>query len=360
MTSGKLKKVGSNARCAVVGVGYLGRFHAQKYAKLASEAAIAGQVELVGVADSDAARAKVVADEVKTYAFGSIDELLAVARSGGLDAVTIAASTRAHYELTKKFLLAGVHVNVEKPMTATLEEGEEVVRIANEHGLVLQVGHVERFNPALIAAKEKLKRPLFIECHRLAPFKPRGVDVDVVLDLMIHDLDVILSLVKSKVKSVSAVGTPVLTQLVDIANARVEFESGTVANITASRVSQSATRKFRVFQEQQYLSIDFGSGDVNLTTKKSGDWPEDLASITDPAQLPLEFEHWSLEKGDALLLETSSFIKACRGEASVAVSGSDGLEAMRLANRIQAAIHESLRLRNETVVAKSEAGIETR
>lgn len=332
-------------RCAVVGVGYLGRFHAQKYAKLAADSS-AGLVELIGVADADPARAKVVADELKVHAF-TIEELLVKADAGKLDAVTIAASTRAHYELTKKFLLAGVHVNVEKPMTATLEEGEEVVRIANERKLVLQVGHVERFNPALTAAKEKLKRPLFIECHRLAPFKPRGVDVDVVLDLMIHDLDVILSLVKSKVKSVSAVGTPVLTPLVDIANARVEFESGTVANITASRVSQSATRKFRVFQEKQYLSIDFGSGDVNLTTKKNGDWPEDLASITDPAQLPLEFEHWSLEKGDALLLETTSFIRACRGEEKVAVSGSDGLEAMRLASRIQASIADSLRRRSE-------------
>lgn len=344
----------ASIRCAVVGVGYLGRFHAQKYAKLAGDASIAGPVTFVGVADADPARAKVVADELSTQAH-TIDSLLKMAAAGGLDAVTIAASTRAHYELTKKFLQAGVHVNVEKPMTATLEEGEEVVRLAQDRKLVLQVGHVERFNPALMSAKEKLKRPLFIECHRLAPFKPRGVDVDVVLDLMIHDLDVILSLVKSKVKTVSAVGTPVLTPLVDIANARVEFESGTVANITASRVSQSATRKFRVFQEKQYLSIDFGSGDVNLTTKKSGDWPEDLAAITDPNQLPLEFEHWSLEKGDALLFETTAFLKACRGEASVAVSGSDGLEAMRLATRIQEAIHEALRHRGAMAAAEAKS-----
>ncbi|MDX9730550.1 MAG: Gfo/Idh/MocA family oxidoreductase [Bdellovibrionales bacterium] len=323
-------------RCAVVGVGYLGRFHAQKYAALAKQTEAtaatgdAVDIEFVGVADADPARAKLVAEELGVKAFSSIDELL-----GKVDAVTIAASTKAHYELTKKFLQSGCHVNVEKPMTSTLEEGEEVVKIAKERGLILQVGHVERFNPALIAAREKLKKPLFIECHRLAPFKPRGVDVDVVLDLMIHDLDVILSLVKSKVKSVSAVGTPVLTPLVDIANARVEFESGTVANITASRVSQSATRKFRVFQERQYLSIDFGTGDVNLTTKTGGEWPEDMASVTDPSQLPLEFEHWSLEKGDALLAETSSFLRACTGEASVAVSGSDGLEAMRLAHWIQ-------------------------
>lgn len=334
---------GAGLRCAVVGVGYLGRFHAQKYAALALDSKLAGLIEFVGVADASFERAKVVASEVSTHAFNSIDELLAKADAGKLDAVTIAASTRAHYDLTKRFLLAGVHVNVEKPMTATLEEGEEVVRLAQERGLVLQVGHVERFNPALISAREKLKRPLFIECHRLAPFKPRGVDVDVVLDLMIHDLDVILSLVKSPVRSVVAVGTPVLTPLVDIANARVEFESGTVANITASRVSQSATRKFRVFQERQYLSIDFGSGDVNLTTKTGGDWPEDLSTVTDPKQLPLEFEHWSLAKGDALLEETKSFLKACRREIDVTVSGSDGLEAMRLATKIQASIAASLK-----------------
>lgn len=344
-------------RCAVIGVGYLGRFHAQKYSKLAFQGTAAGasvtdkglladKIEFIGVYDADATRAKTVADELKTQAYTSLESLLGRGGVGRLvDAVTIAASTRAHYELAKAFLSAGVHVNVEKPMTSTLEEGEELVGLARERGLVLQVGHVERFNPALMAAKQKLKKPLFIECHRLAPFKPRGVDVDVILDLMIHDLDVILSLVKSKVKSVSAIGTPVLTKLVDIANARIEFESGTVANVTSSRVSQSATRKFRVFQEQQYLSIDFGSGDVHLTTKTEGEWPEDLSKVSEPSQLPLEFEHWSLEKGDALLEETTAFLRACLGEASVSVSGADGLEAMRLAARIQESVAQSMRLR---------------
>ncbi len=149
-------------------------------------------------------------------------------------------------------------------------------------------------------------------------------------------------MVKSKVKSISAVGTPVLTKLVDIANARLEFENGTIANVTASRVSQSATRKFRVFQQNQYLSIDFGSGDVNLTTKTGGDWPLDLSTVTDPKQLPLEIEHWSLEKGDALFDETVAFLRACLGDREVAVSGTDGLEAMRLASAIQQAIAERL------------------
>ena len=321
-------------KTAVVGVGYLGRFHAQKHAALGRS----GEVEFLGVYDASIERAQVVSTELECRSFPSIQEII----TSGVQAVTIAASTQAHYELTKTFLSAGVHVNVEKPMTATLAQAEEVVALAKSQGLVLQVGHVERFNPALIAAKEKLLKPLFIECHRLAPFKPRGVDVDVILDLMIHDLDVILSLTRSKVKSVSAVGTPVLTKLVDIANARIEFESGAIANVTASRVSQSATRKFRVFQRQQYLSIDFGTGDVNLTTKTEGDWPTDLSGVTDVKELPLEFEHWSLEKGDALLNETTAFVRACYGDAPVAVSGEDGLEALRLATRIQEAVAQRL------------------
>ena len=305
-------------RAAVVGVGYLGRFHAQKFKMIPD-------VELVGVCDASRERVEEVARELGVKPFAKYQEL-----AGLIDIVTVAASTRTHYEIAKFFISKGVHVNVEKPMTAELHEAEELVELARRNNIKLQVGHVERFNPAMQAAKGKLKTPLFIECHRLAPFKPRGVDVDVVLDLMIHDLDVILSLVKSPVKSVSATGIPVLTNLVDIANARIEFESGTIANVTASRVSQSATRKFRVFQQSQYLSIDFGTGEINLTTK-TGDWP---AKVTE-ANLPLEHESWSLEKGDGLLAETQSFIRAVRENGRVEVSGEDGLQAMRLAIQIQ-------------------------
>lgn len=332
--------------CAVIGVGYLGRFHAQKYSQLAKDPEFRDKIEFLGIYDASDERVKTIADELGCHPFASIEELEKLANERKLQAVTIAASTRSHYELVRRFLACGVHVNVEKPMTSTLVEGQEVVALARSKGLILQVGHVERFNPALIAAKEKLGRPLFIECHRLAPFKPRGVDVDVVLDLMIHDLDVILSLVKSEVVSVAAVGASVLTPLIDIANARIEFQSGTVANVTASRVSQSATRKFRVFQDNQYLSIDFGSGDINLTTKTSGNWPDDLSKVTDPKELPLEFEHWSLEKGDALLTETRSFIAACRGEIDVTVSGVDGLAAMTLAHQVQIAIAEAAEVAN--------------
>lgn len=325
-------------RSAVVGVGYLGRFHAQKHKALSERTEQDYRVDFLGVMDSDPERAKQVAKELGVSAFGSIEELVA----SGCQAVTVAASTRAHFPIASQLIAAGIHINVEKPMTATLEEGQALVRLAEEKSVVLQVGHVERFNPALRSARKKLLKPLFIECHRLAPFKPRGVDVDVIFDLMIHDLDVILSLVDAEVDSVSAVGTPVLTSLVDIANARIEFTNGTVANVTSSRVSQSSTRKFRVFQEKQYLSIDFGAGDVHLTTRTQGDWPVDLESIQNPSDLPLEFEHWSLEKGDALLDETDSFFKACTGIEPVAVSGRDGLRAMELATRIQQAVHQRL------------------
>ena len=311
----------SKTKCAVVGVGYLGRFHAQKYKAIE-------EVDLIGVCDASPERAKQVADELSVAAFSDYKQLL-----GKVEAVTIASTTRTHYEVAKFFLENGVHVNVEKPMTTTLEEAAELVRLAGEKNLKLQVGHVERFNPALSAAKEKLNRPLFIECHRFAPFKPRGVDVDVVLDLMIHDIDVILSLVKSPIKSVMAVGTPVLTKYVDIANARIEFESGTVANVNASRVSQKSTRKFRVFQHDQYLSIDFGTGDLNLTMK-TGDWKDD--------QIPLEFESWNLEKGDALLAETKAFVHAVRTGAPVVVSGEDGMVAMRVAMQVQSEIASRL------------------
>ena len=314
-------------RCAVVGVGYLGRFHAQKYKALAGAGR---QIEFVGVCDAHSDRAEEIARELETKSFSNFRDLL-----GKVDAVTVASSTRTHFEIAKFFLENGIHVHVEKPMTATIPEAETLVKIAREKKLKLQVGHVERFNAALTAAKEKLMNPLFIECHRLAPFKPRGVDVDVILDLMIHDLDVILSLVKSPVKSISAVGAPVLTKYVDIANARVEFESGTVANITSSRVSQSSTRKFRVFQSSQYLSIDFGTSEVNLTTKTSGEWKED--------QIPLEFDSWNMDKVDALLEETKAFITCIENDTKPIVSGEDGLVALALADRISNEINQRLK-----------------
>ena len=302
-------------RTAVIGVGHLGRWHAQKHAAI-------DVVDLVGVCDLNREAAEGLAAELKTKAFGDARELL-----GKVDAVTIAASTPAHYRLVKLFLENNVHVLVEKPIAATSREAEELCALADRNRLKFQVGHVERFNPAFQSAREKITRPLFLEGHRLAPFKVRSTEVDVVLDLMIHDLDVVLSLVQSAPTLVSAVGTPVLTKTLDIANARIEFENGAVANLTASRVSQNSQRKFRIFQPDQYVSIDFQAGEVNLLTK-TGEWTD--------GEIPLDHQTMNLEKGDALLLETRAFVDAIMNDRPVAVSGRDGLLALSLAERITA------------------------
>ena len=307
-------------RTAVVGVGYLGRFHAQKY-KLIDRS------ELIGVYDVNKARAEEVAHELNVRAFSSLEEI-----AGQVDAATIATTTSSHFEIAKFFLERGVHLHVEKPITTNSVEAQTLCDLARSRKLKLQVGHVERFNPALVAAEAKLKKPLFIECHRLAPFKPRGVDVNVVLDLMIHDLDMILHLVKSEPVSVAAVGTPVLTRTDDIANARIEFSSGAVANVTASRVSLNSQRKFRVFQEAQYLSMDFGSGEVRLFTK-TGEWNGEGSP-------PIDMESWNLEKSDALLCETEAFVDSCLSDQPCVVTGEDGLRALRLAEQIIGAIEK--------------------
>ncbi len=307
----------SKLRTAVVGVGYLGRFHAQKHRLLDG-------VELVAVCDRDAERSRTVAAEVHALALQDHRELI-----GKVDAVTIAATTAEHFALARFFLEHGVHVLVEKPMTRTSAEAAVLTKLAAERKLKLQVGHVERFNPALLSARETLTTVRFIECHRLAPFKGRGADVNVILDVMIHDLDVILSLVDSKPTGVSAVGIPVLMDDVDIANARIEFANGAIANVTASRVSTTPQRRFRVFQPNQYVSIDFGNGEVRRVTK-DGDWRE--------GRTPLREETWNLEKGDALLAETKAFVEAIVEDKPCVVSGADGLASLELAEMIGADI----------------------
>jgi predicted dehydrogenase len=307
----------SKLRTAVVGVGYLGRFHAQKHRAL-------DNVELVAVCDRDAERSRAVAAEVHTQALQDHRELV-----GKVDAVTIAATTAEHFALARFFLEHGVHVLVEKPMTRTSAEAALLTKLADERGLKLQVGHVERFNPALLSARETLTTVRFIECHRLAPFKGRGADVNVILDVMIHDLDVILSLVDSKPTGVSAVGIPVLMDDIDIANARIEFANGAIANVTASRVSTTPQRRFRIFQPNQYVSIDFGNGEVRRVTK-DGDWREGTT--------PLREETWNLEKGDALLAETKAFVEAIVDDKPCVVSGADGLASLELAEMIGADI----------------------
>ncbi len=302
-------------RAGVIGVGYLGRFHAQKYAMLEN-------VDLVGVADVSRKRAEEVAAEVGTAAFTDYRELLAQ-----VDLVSIVVPTQYHFPVAKECLEAGCHVLLEKPVTQTVAEADELIRMAAERGLVFQVGHLERFNPAIMALKGVLKNPLFIESHRLAPFKTRGTDVNVVLDLMIHDIDIILNMVPSTVKVVNSVGVPVLSNEVDIANARLQFENGCVANVTASRASREAMRKIRIFQSDAYISIDYQERKISIFRKGGEGFPiPGLPNVT--------MEEKSFEQGDALLVEVQAFIDAVRTGSVPPVTGEDGKRALELALQI--------------------------
>ncbi|MGC2462721.1 MAG: Gfo/Idh/MocA family oxidoreductase [Steroidobacteraceae bacterium] len=298
-------------RAAVVGVGYLGHFHAQKYTLLEG-------CSLVGVVDNQRETASRVAAELQATAYGDFRQLL-----GKVDAVSVVTPTPTHYDIARAFLESGAHVLVEKPITETTAQAERLISAAREYGRVLQVGHLERFNPTILAAEPLLSRPRFIECHRLAPFKERGTDVNVVLDLMIHDIDLVQMIVGSPVANLDAIGTPVFSSEIDIANARLRFESGCVANVTASRVSLKSERKLRVFRDDAYLSIDLQQKILTVIRKR-------LAPVSE-GQLPVLIEEQSFDQGDALLAEIQSFVAAIRGEQRVLVSGEDGLRALRTA-----------------------------
>lgn len=302
-------------RAAVVGVGYLGRFHAQKYAALDG-------VELIGVVDASMERAEEVAQEVGCTPYSDYRPLLKE-----VDLVSIAVPTQYHYEVAKACLEGNCHILLEKPVTQTVDEADELIRLAASKNLVFQVGHLERFNPAVLALKGVLKNPHFIESHRLAPFKPRGTDVNVVLDLMIHDIDIILNIVGSPLKIVNSVGVPVLSDEVDIANARLQFENGCVANVTASRVSREAMRKIRIFQQDAYISIDYQERKISIFRKNGG-------GLEVPGLPHVNMEEKSFEQGDALLAEISAFVESVRNGEPPVVSGEDGKRALELAMKI--------------------------
>ena len=298
-------------RTAVIGVGYLGRFHAQKYASLPGST-------LVGVADPSVQARDKVAAELGVTAHADYRELL-----GAVDAVSIVTPTPAHYEAAKAFLEAGAHVLVEKPMTATIEEAVSLVALARSAGRVLQVGHLERFNAAVQAVQPVLTVPRFIESARLAPFKQRGTDVNVVLDLMIHDIDLILSIVRSPVVSVDAIGSSVFSGEIDIANARLRFANGCVANATASRVSLKTERKVRLFQDDAYVSIDLQQKILTVIRKGEGVGADGIPQVA--------IEEKNFEQGDALKEEISAFLHAAATGSTVQVTGEDGLLALRTA-----------------------------
>jgi predicted dehydrogenase len=249
---------------------------------------------------------------------------------GQVDAVSVVTHTPAHFAVAADFLRAGAHVLVEKPITETVAQARELIALAAQTGRVLQVGHLERFNAAILAAESQLRNPRFLECQRLAPFRERGTDVNVVLDLMIHDIDIVQSIVHSPLASVDAVGTPVFSNEIDIANARLRFENGCVANVTASRVSLKTERKLRIFQDDAYLSMDLQQKVLTVIRKRPADAP--------PGPLPVSIEEQNLDQGDALKAEIESFIGCIREGRRPVVSGEDGLRALETASRITAQI----------------------
>jgi len=299
-----------NRRVAVIGVGYLGRFHAQKYAAM-------DNVELVGVIDVNGDQAQKVASECSTTAYTDYTEVL-----DSVDAVSIVVPTIYHHTVASRCLEHGVDIMLEKPMTTTLEEADDLVTLAEKKRCILQVGHLERFNPAVLAMRPLLKNPLFIEAHRLSVFKNRGIDVDVVLDLMIHDIDIILSIIDSPIKDIHTVGAPVITQLTDIANARIVFENGCTANITVSRISMDNMRRMRIFQPGKYLSVDFNKKEVMAIKLKQGD--------ANDQPLP-DISRQGFKDQDVLELELQEFIANVRHRTKPTVSGYEGRRALDIA-----------------------------
>jgi predicted dehydrogenase len=301
-------------RTAVIGVGYLGQFHAEKFAAL-------DNAELAGVVDTDQARGAEVAAKVGCQAFIDYTDLI-----GKVEAVSIVVPTQHHYRVAKAFLENGVHVLLEKPITTTLAEADELIEIAAKQGLVFQVGHLERFNPVIVALDSHLTKPGFIESVRIAPFKPRGTDVNVVLDLMIHDIDIIQHIVGSKVKQINSIGAPVFTDEEDIANARIQFENGCVANVTASRISLKSERRMRIFQPDAYINVDFQNKKLSVFRKGEGEMLPGVPNI--------QIHEESFEQGDALKSEIEAFLHAVSTGTPPVVSGVDGRLALETALKI--------------------------
>jgi len=299
-------------KVGVIGVGYLGKFHAEKYAA-------SSKAQLVAVVDIDAARAEEIGASVGAEAVADYRALL-----GRVQCVSIAVPTRYHYQVARDFIDASVDVLVEKPLTADIAEARELVDAANKQRVILQVGHLERFNPAIRRLEGVVKDPKFVECHRLAPFIERGTDVNVVLDLMIHDIDVIASLVRSPVERVEAVGVPVLTDKPDIANARITFANGCIANVTASRVSLKRERKVRFFQADAYISIDYDQRRVQIYRKPApgAGW------------LDIRAENIDIQDGDALADEIDSFLDCVAARKPPLVGGEEALIALEIASMI--------------------------
>ncbi len=306
-----VERASAALRTAVIGVGYLGKFHAQKFAEIPG-------ADLVAVVDVDHEARERVAMELGVDAIGDYRKLI-----GAVDAVSVVVPTPAHFEIAQVFLDSGIHVLVEKPITETVEQAARLIEIARQRSAVLQVGHLERFNPAVRALKPLLHNPRFVESVRIAPYNERGTDVDVVLDLMIHDIDLIQFIAGSPIDRIEAVGAAVITDKPDVANARIRFESGCIANVTASRTSLKVERKIRIFQEACYFSADLHQKAVSVYRKSE--------STIGPLNLPISIEQLACDDDDALRLEIEAFLNAVRDGASPVVTGEDGKQALETA-----------------------------
>lgn len=304
----------------VIGVGYLGQHHARLYGRMDG-------VKLVGVVDASAERAEAIAKSSGCAVFPDVARL-----TKEVKAVSIVVPTQQHHAIALECLQAGLDVLLEKPMTVTLAQADELIAEAERRGRVLQIGHLERFNGAIRSVEPYLTQPRFIESHRLGPFMERGTDVDVVLDLMIHDIDIVLSLVRSPVTEIRAVGVPVLSARVDIANARIEFANGCAANVTASRVSKDKMRKIRIFQADAYMSIDYQQQEAVVYRRVTAQG----------GQPNVVFEPVRVEKEEPLKAELASFVQTVAARAVPVVSGRDGREALRVALEVTGAIERSL------------------
>jgi predicted dehydrogenase len=309
-------------KVAVVGVGHLGKWHADKYAA-------ATDCELVAVVDSNIENARDIAQKHGAEAYSDYRDIIPL-----VDAISLVVPTSLHYKIAREFLEAGIHCLIEKPITESITEAETLIEIARDNKLVLQVGHIERFNSVMIGIVERLDKPRFLESTRLAPFTTRATDVSVILDLMIHDIDIILDLIGSPIKRISASGISVLSDTIDIANARIEFENHCVANVTASRISRKRERKLRIFQKNTYLSADLQDKLLAVNCKSEHDNEEGYRDI--------RHEELRFEDNDALNLEVLDFINAIKTGGRPKVDGQDGKRALETAIAITTQIKESL------------------
>lgn len=329
MNTSKQVKVG------VIGVGHLGQHHVKHFASLPG-------ADLQGIYDLDTTRANKIAKQHKTKFFNNVDDLLSIC-----DAISIVTPTTQHAEVAEYCIKHGKHVFIEKPIAKTVAEADHLLSLTKKNGIVIQVGHIERLNPALLALKDFELRPKFIEVQRLAPYTVRGTEVPVVLDLMIHDIDIILSLVNSPVKNIRASGVSIMTNSVDIANARIRFENGTVANLTSSRIAQIKVRKLKFFQRDMYVTIDFLLGLTEVYRAIDSDTKVSKTLVTAPLDnngrhRSIVYEKPPVKKIDALRLELTNFIESIQGKAKPIVDGKAGRDALEVATNIQKMIIEDV------------------